>query len=293
MNLAGIFTPICTPFLADGEFSPHKLRANLDKWNTTGLAGYCATGSTGEAKFLMHDEKLKLWQTLRDAAVDKPLIAGASAESVRETIALVNEAAHIGYGAALVLTPHYFKGHMLRPENQLTYFRAAADGAKIPVLIYNFPQNTGIDLPVEWIAELAQHPNIIGIKESSGSVEKVTRLCNECPKDFQIISGSATTLYAAFAAGITGAILAFSNPAPKACVAVYEKWKAGDHAGALAAQNHIGKAAAMIGAKFGIPGLKHAMDVNGYYGGPVRLPLLPLTAAGQKELEDLFRDVSE
>ena len=292
MNLAGIFPPICTPFLADGEFSPHKLRANVEKWTAAGVAGFCATGSTGESKLLMHDEKLKLWQTLRDATPDKPLIAGASAESVRETIVLINEAAAIGYGAALVLTPHYFKGQMLRPENQLTFFRAAADGAKIPVIIYNFPQNTGIDLAVETVTQLAAHPNIIGIKESSGSVEKVTRLIAETPPGFQVMSGSVTTLYASFCAGIVGAILAFANPAPRACVAVYEKWKAGDHAGALAAQRHIVRAGALIGSKFQIPGLKYAMDLNGYYGGPVRLPLLPLTTAAKEELNELFDGVS-
>ena len=292
MDLSGIFPPICTPFLADGEFSPHKLRANVEKWSGAGIAGFCATGSTGEAKLLIHDEKLKLWQTLRDAAPDQTLIAGASAESVRETILLINEAAAIGYGAALVLTPHYFKGQMLRPENQLTFFRATADGAKIPVIIYNFPQNTGIDLAVESVIQLAQHPNIIGIKESSGSVEKVTRLVNETPAAFQVMSGSATTLYASFCAGIVGAILAFANPAPRACVAVYEKWKAGDHAGALAAQRHMLRAAALIAGKFQIPGLKYAMDLNGYYGGPVRLPLLPPTLAAKEELEELFRDIT-
>jgi 4-hydroxy-2-oxoglutarate aldolase len=292
MDLSGIYPPICTPFLADGEFSPHKLRTNVEKWIAAGVSGFCATGSTGESKLLMHDEKLKLWQTLRDAAPDHRLIAGTSAESVRETIVLINEAAAIGYGAALVLTPHYFKGQMLRPENQLTFFRAAADGARIPVIIYNFPQNTGIDLPVEAVTELAQHPNIIGIKESSGSVEKVNRLVAETPAGFQVMSGSATTLYASFGAGIVGAILAFANPAPRACIAVYEKWRAGDHAGALTAQRHILHAAALIGSKFQIPGLKYAMDLNGYYGGPVRLPLLPPTAAAKEELDELFRGVS-
>ena len=290
MDLSGIYPPICTPFLADGEFSAHKLRINVEKWSTTGIAGFCATGSTGEAKFLLHDEKLKLWQTLREAT-NMPLIAGASGESVRESITLVNEAAALGYGAALVLTPHYYKGQMLRPESQTTYFRTVADSAKIPVIIYNFPQNTGIDLAVDSVIELAAHPNIIGIKESSGSVEKVGRMVTETPAGFQILSGSVTTLYASFAVGIVGAILAFANPAPKACVAVYDAWKKGDHAAALAAQRHIARAGALIGSKFQIPGLKHAMDLNGYYGGPLRLPLLPLTPAARKELEELFAEI--
>src|ERR1017187_3526606 len=285
MELSGIYPPICTPFLADGEFSPHKLRANVEKWSRTGIAGICAIGSTGESKLLLHDEKLKLWQTLREAAPDMPLIAGASGESVRERITLVNEAAALGYGAALVLTPHYYKGQMLRPESQTTYFRAVADSAKIPVIIYNFPQNTGIDLSVDSVVELTAHPNIIGIKESSGSVEKVGRMVDETPAGFQVLSGSVTTLYASFAVGIVGAILAFANPAPKACVAVFDAWKRGDHAAALAAQRHIARAGALIGSKFQIPGLKHAMDLNGYYGGPLRLPLLPLTRSEEHTSE--------
>jgi len=292
MDLSGIYPPICTPFLADGDFSAHKLRANVEKWGQTGIAGFCATGSTGEAKLLSHDEKLKVWQTLRDATT-MPLIAGASAESVRESIVAVNEAAAIGYGAALVLTPHYYKGQMLRPESQLTYFRAVADSARIPVIIYNFPQNTGIDLPVEVVVQLSAHPNIIGIKESSGSVEKVGRMVYETPSHFQILTGSATTFYASFCVGAVGAILAFANPAPRACVAVYKAWKAGDQTRGLAAQRHMARAGALIGSKYQIPGLKHAMDLNGYYGGPVRLPILPLTPATQKEIEELFADITE
>jgi 4-hydroxy-2-oxoglutarate aldolase len=220
-----------------------------------------------------------------------PLIAGASGESVRESIALVNEAAALGCEVALVLTPHYYKGQMLRPESQTTYFRTVADSAKIPVIIYNFPQNTGVDLAVDSVVELAAHPNIIGIKESSGSVEKVGRMVAETPAGFQVLSGSVTTLYASLCVGIVGAILAFANPAPRACVAVYDAWKAVDHATALAAQRHIARAGALIGSKYQIPGLKYAMDLNGYYGGPLRLPLLPLTPAAKKELEELFAEI--
>ncbi|SRR5579871_477566 len=291
MDLSGIFPPICTPFLADGEFSPHKLRANVEKWSATGIAGFCATGSTGEAKFLDHGEKLKLWKALREAT-DMPLIAGASAEAVRESITLVNEVAEIGYGAALVLTPHYYKGAMQRPDIQMNYFRTVADSAKIPVIIYNFPQNTGVDLAVETVVELAGHPNIIGIKESSGSVEKVGRMVTETPAGFQVMSGSVTTLYASFCAGIVGAILAFANPAARACVAVHDAYKKGDHLAALAAQRKIAKAGALIGSKYGIAGLKHAMDLNGYYGGPLRLPLLPLNPQMRAEIEELFAEIN-
>src|SRR5512140_324881 len=176
MKLQGIFPPVCTPFLPDGEFSPHKLRANIEKWNKTGLAGYVPTGSTGESVLLSTDEKLKIWETVRDAAAPgKLLIAGTGAEAVKETIELTNAAAGMGYAAAMVRTPHYFKNQMNRPEAQLTYYRTVADAAKIPLIIYNFPQATGLDIPAEVVIQLAAHPNIAGMKESSGNIEKVMR----------------------------------------------------------------------------------------------------------------------
>lgn len=294
MKLAGIFPPICTPFLGDGEFSPHKLRANVEKWNRTGLAGFVATGSTGESVFLTNEEKLRLWEALREAAgPGKLLIAGTGAESVRETVEMSNKAAGMGYAVALVRTPHYFKSQMNRPESQLTYFRAVADQSKIPVVLYNFPQVTGVDVPADLVIQLAEHPNIIGIKESSGNIEKVAQMVDRAPESFQVLVGSAPTLYPNLCVGAVGAILAFSNAAPCASLAIYEAWRSGDHARARQVQRRIGAAASAIGGKHGIAGLKYAMDLNGYYGGPVRLPLLPLSPAAKTEIETLFQDVRE
>jgi 4-hydroxy-2-oxoglutarate aldolase len=292
MDLSGIYPPICTPFLDDGEVSPHKLRANVEKWDRVGMAGYCATGSTSEAILLSRKEKIQTWEILRDAAKPgKILIAGTAEESVRETVEMTNLAADLGYVAALVRTPNYYKGQMNRPESQLTYFRAVADQSKIPILIYNFPQVTGVDLPIELLVQLSLHPNILGIKESSGNVEKVSRLVNETPRSFQVLTGSAQTLYAQLCVGAVGAILAFANPGGRAAQDIYRAWKAGDHEKALAAQRHVAKAASITGTKHSIAGLKHAMDLNGYYGGPVRLPLLPLSAAAKAEVEELFREI--
>ncbi len=292
MKLDGVFPPICTPFLPDGELSPHKLRTNIEKWNKTGLAGYVPTGSTGESVFLSKEEKLKIWDVVREAAAPgKLLIAGTGLESVRDTIELSNLAAERGYGAALVRTPHYFKAQMSRPESQLTYFRAVADAVKIPVIIYNFPQATGLDLPAEVAIKLSEHPNIIGIKESSGNLEKVSRMVNETPTDFQVLVGSATTFYASLCVGAVGGILAFANPAPCAALGIYEAWKARDHETALERQRRIVDAVLAVTVKYSIPGNKYAMDLNGYYGGPTRLPLLPLTLQAREEIEEVFRDV--
>ncbi len=292
MKLEGIFPPICTPFLPDGEFSPLKLRANIEKWNKTGLAGYVPTGSTGESVFLTRDEKLKIWDVVCAAAAPgKLLIAGAGMESVRDTVELTNLAAERGYAAALVRTPHYFKAQMNRPESQLTYYRAVADSARIPVIIYNFPQATGLDLPAEVVLQLAEHPNIIGIKESAGNVEKVARMVDNTPAHFQVLVGSAPTLYPSLAMGAVGAILAFANAAPCAALGVYEAWKSRDHETARERQRRMAAAAVAVTVKYSIPGLKYAMDLNGYYGGPTRLPLLPLKPADKAEIEELFRDI--
>ncbi len=292
MNLSGIFPPVCTPFLDNGDFSAHKTRTNIEKWNRLDLAGYVATGSTGEAVYLNRQEKLQLWETIRAAAAPgKILIAGTGEESVRETVDMTNQAAALGYVAALVRTPHYYKGQMNKADAQLTFFRAVADQSKIPILIYNFPQVTGVDLPADWVAQLAAHPNICGIKESSGNIEKVGTMVNQCPASFQVLVGSAPTLYPNLCMGAVGAILAFANPASQACVDIYKAWKTGDHAKALAAQRHIAKASSLTGPKHGIAGLKYAMDLNGYYGGPVRLPLTPLSPAAKGEVEELFKEI--
>lgn len=292
LKLQGIFPPVCTPFLADGEFSPHKLRANIEKWNKTGLAGYVPAGSTGEAVLLSKDEKLKIWETVKEAAAPgKLLIAGTGAESVRETIELTNLAAEMGYAAAMVRTPHYFKAQMNRPESQLTYYRTVADAAKIPLVIYNFPQATGLDIPAEVVIQLSQHPNIIGMKESSGNIEKVMRMVDNTPDDFSVLVGSAPTLYPSLCIGATGAILAFANAAPCASLGIYEAWKARDHQTARERQRQIADAAVAVTVKYSIAGLKYAMDLNGYYGGPTRLPLLPLLPAAKAEIEALFRDI--
>ena len=291
MRLDGISPPICTPFLLNGEFSPVHLRANIEKWNKTGVSGYVATGSSGEVVLLTREETLRVWEVVREAAAPgKLLIAGTGAESVEETIELTRLAAERGCDAALVRTPHYFKAQMNRPETQLTYFRMVADAASVPILLYNVPQMTGLDLPVEVVIQLARHPNILGIKESLGNVEKVARMVDGTPQEFQVLVGSAATLYPSLAIGAVGGILGLANAAPCASLGIYEAWKARDHEAARERQRAFARVAVAT-AKFGIPGFKHAMDLNGYYGGPCRLPLLPLRPTEKKEVEEAFREV--
>jgi 4-hydroxy-2-oxoglutarate aldolase len=289
MKLQGIFPPIATPFNHEGELWEIKVRHNVEKWNQTGLAGYVVCGSTGESVYLTEQEKLRLWEWVaKYAAPEKLLIAGTGMESVRETVALTSRAADLGYKVAMVRTPHYYKNLLNRPDAQALYFRAVADQVKIPVMIYNWPQVTGIDIMPEAVAELSHHPRIIAIKESSGNLEKVIQMIREVKPGFQVLTGSAPTLASSLAVGAVGAVLAFANAAPYATISIWEAHRTRETAAALDWQNRIQRAAQLVTTKYGVPGLKYAMDLNGYYGGPPRLPLVPPTPQARQEIEQAF-----
>jgi 4-hydroxy-2-oxoglutarate aldolase len=292
MKLQGIFPPITTPFDHAGNIYAAKLQHNIEKWNLTTIAGYVVIGSTGESVMLTAPEKVELWEMVaRYAAPGKLLIAGTGVESVRETVCLSNRAAELGYQAALVKTPHYYKNLLNRADAQTLYYRAVADQSRIPVIIYNFPQATSLDIPVEAVVALSQHPNIIGIKESSGNMEKVMQIMRESRPGFQVTVGSAPTLWPSLLMGATGAILAFANAAPYAAIAIWEAYRMREEEAGRDWQNRIARAAALVTTKYGIPGLKHAMDLNGYYGGPPRLPLTIPTAEAKREIEEAFQDL--
>jgi 4-hydroxy-2-oxoglutarate aldolase len=292
MKLHGIFPPIATPFDHKGDLYPIKVRHNIEKWNKTPLAGYAVCGSTGESVFLTTEEKIKMWEWVSEYAdSSKILIAGTGVEGVRETLCLTNRAADLGYKVAMVRTPHYYKNLINRPEAQALYFRSVADQAKIPVMIYNWPQVTGVDIMPEAVAMLSQHPNIIAIKESSGSLEKVMQMIRDVKAGFQILTGSAPTLAPSLAVGCVGAVLAFANAAPYATISIWEAHRTRESAAALDWQNRIARPAQLVTVKYGVPGLKHAMDLNGYYGGPPRLPLTVLKPDQQREIEEAFREI--
>jgi len=292
MKLQGIFPPITTPFDHAGNLYAAKVQHNIEKWNRTTLAGYVVTGSTGESVLLTAQEKVELWEMVaRHAAPEKLLIAGTGVESVRETVCLTNRAAELGYKAALVKTPHYYKNLLNRADAQTLYYRAVADQARIPVIVYNFPQATSLDIPAAAVVELSHHPNIIGIKESSGNMEKVMQMMRESRPGFQVTVGSAPTLWPSLLMGATGAILAFANAAPYATIAIWEAYRTREEEAGRDWQNRIARAAALVTTKYGIPGLKHAMDLNGYYGGPPRLPLSVPTPEAKREIEIAFQDL--
>jgi len=197
----------------------------------------------------------------------------------------------MGYKLAMVRTPHYYKNLINNTEAQKLYFRSVADQSKIPLMIYNWPQATNVDITTDAVAALSEHPNIIAIKESSGSLEKVMQMMRECKKGFQVLTGSAPTLAPHLAVGCVGAVLAFANAAPYATVTIWEAHRTREAAAALDWQNRIAKAAQLVTTKYGVPGLKHAMDVMGYYGGPPRLPLVPVKPEAKAEIEAAFADL--
>lgn len=289
MKLHGIFPPIATPFDHKGDLYPIKVRHNVERWNKTPLAGYAVCGSTGESVYLTTEEKIRMWEWVAEAAdSSKILIAGTGMEGVRETVCLTNKAAELGYKVAMVRTPFYYRNLINNPGAQVLYFRSVADQAKIPVMIYNWPQITGVDIMPEAVAILSEHPNIIAIKESSGSLEKVMQMIRETKSGFQVLTGSAPTLAPSLAVGCVGAVLAFANAAPYATVSIWEAHRTRETEAAMDWQNRISRAAQLVTVKHGIPGLKHAMDLNGYYGGPPRLPLTTLKPEAKQEIEQAF-----
>jgi 4-hydroxy-2-oxoglutarate aldolase len=292
MKLQGIFPPITTPFDHAGNLYAAKVQHNVEKWNKTGLAGYVVCGSTGETPLLAAEEKYTLWeQVAQSAAPDKILIAGTGVDGVHETVCLTNRAAAMGYKFALVLTPHYFKGQMSRPETQMLYFRSVADRANIPVLLYNFPQVTGVDLAWETVVALSDHPNIAGMKDSSGNIERLMHVVREARPGFQVLVGSAQILLPALLMGATGGILAYANAAPYSAIAIWEAFRTREEEAARDWQRRVGRAAPLVTTRYGIPGLKYAMDLNGYYGGPPRLPLSTPSPQAKLEIEEAFRDL--
>ena len=277
MELRGIFAPITTPLSADGDgLALEHLKINFAAYNKTKLAGYVVGGSTGEAILLSSDETDRVLAAVTElAAPGKILVAGTGTESRVETIARTRRAAALGYKVALVRTPHYYKPLMTHTA-LLEFFRGVADASPIPVLVYSIPQFTGVEVPAELVARLAEHPNICGIKESWGKLSVVREIIAAAPKHFQTLVGSAAIIEPSLKLGAVGAILALADVVPDMCVELYEAALAGNSARAEEIQKQIAPVAQKCVSELGIAGVKFAMDRLGMFGGSVRSPLLPL-----------------
>jgi len=277
MAVNGIFPALVTPFDSDGSVSLNAVRENIRRYNGTAIAGYVVLGSTGEAVMLSRAEADSVLAAAKEAAAStKFLIAGTGAESTAETVARTRRAAELGYAAALVKTPYYYKP-VYKAETYIRHFRAVADASPIPVLLYSVPQFTGITLETPEILALAAHPNIVGIKDSSGNIQRVAEIVAGAPPDFQVLTGGAAVTYPALTVGARGAILALAAALPEKCAEVFLLFQSGRHEQAKALQLELAVASKRIVSEHGIAGVKYAMDLRGYCGGLPRLPLLPLT----------------
>ena len=284
MDLSGVFPALTTPFAADGSVALADLKHNLQRYNGTDLAGYVVLGSTGESVLLSREETDGILVTAKEvAAPGKKLVAGTDAESTAETIEKTKRAAELGYHGALVKTPHYYKP-AYKPDVLITHYRKVADKSPIPVLLYSVPQFTGVTLEAPEVAALAEHPNIIGIKDSSGHIQRVGEMIAAVPSKFQVLVGSASTVFPALAIGARGTILALANALPEKCVALYDMVRRGQFEQARELQNILLKASKLIVSEAGIAGVKFVMDQRGYRGGIPRPPLLPLTEEAKKRL---------
>jgi dihydrodipicolinate synthase/N-acetylneuraminate lyase len=351
MLLEGIFPAASTPYYSDGRLYLRKLEHNMERYSRTPVAGIVVLGSTGEAVMLDDAEAREVLATASAAAApEKVLLAGVGQGSAIATLRLAEYAAEQKYDAVLIRTPNYYTPQM-SPLAMLTFYRTIADKSPLPVVLYTIPKFTHYDLATELIAELAHHPNIIGLKDSSGDLERLGEIVSAtrgAPKrtatvtsvfaaatgrmlapravagaanfisanlltadsttvavpppqpaiktrtrevGFQVLSGSAEAVEASLAAGATGAVLALAACAPQACHEVYIAHKEGDRALAMEKQQRLIAASAYVVGQLGIAGVKYACDLNGYYGGRPRLPLLPLTGEQQTEVARLMQDL--
>lgn len=287
-EIGGIYAPISTPFTADGaHLNSEQIKKNISAYNTTGLAGYVVCGSTGEAILLTWGETEKLFDAVAQyTGSGKQLIAGTGVDSLIETIERTKRAAELGYCAALVRTPHYYKP-LMTDAALLNFYRRVADASSIPIMVYSIPQFTGVEVSAELAAKLAEHGNIIGIKESSGRLETIRALKAATPANFKVLVGSAAIVEPALKLGASGAILGLACVLPDLCAQIFELARAGKTAEAEALQRRL-EPASQIVSKYGPSGVKYAMDCRGLYGGITRSPLLPLDESQRRHVETVL-----
>ncbi len=289
-NLRGIFPPVVTPFNRHGDVDGKRFRENLQRYTGIGLGGIVVAGSTGEAPYLAERERLRLVDIAR-SVVRPPelLIVGTGLEGTRETLLLSREVVARGADALLVVTPNYYKARM-DSAALIGHYRKLADGVRRPILIYSIPQFTGIRIEADAIASLSRHPNIRGLKESSGDLKFVRNLLRKVAPGFRVLAGSVQILFEALRAGAAGAVLGQACFAPELCVGVYEAFRHGQMKTARALQQRLLPLAQKIALPYGVSGIKAALDLSGYHGGPPRMPLAPLNAPARKTVAAGLRE---
>ncbi len=292
MLRGGIYPPLPTFFDEQDELDLMTLRLHIQRLAGTGLAGYVVMGTNGEAVHLATEERAQVIEAARDAAgEDVPILAGCGEQSTRAAIANCQQAARSGANAALVLPPFYYKGRM-DSHALIAHYRAVADDSPLPVVIYNMPASTGgLDLDAPTICALAEHPNIIGVKDSVGNMVKLSQIYAETPSRFRVFAGSAGYLLPALAVGAVGAVAALANVFPREVCRLQELFNAGKIEEARLLQARLVPANTAVTATYSVPGLKAALELTAGYGGRPRPPLLPLTAHEREQLAEIIRGV--
>jgi len=286
-RLEGVFLPVTTPFdSATGEIAPISFRDNLRAWLDTGVHGFVVAGSTGEAPLLDESELVQLVEWARDIVpAENTLIAGTGAESTRAAVRAARAVAEAGADAVLVRSPAYYRARM-DADTVRRHFEDVADSVPIPVILYNVPQFVPVDITPGLFAELGSHPNVVGIKDSTGDLKIIGAMLDAAPADCQVLVGAGSKLYAALEMGATGGIVAVGCIAPRVTVQVYEQFRAEELGPAGAAQSKISSPHTKIVRDMGVAGVKYALDLVGYAGGDPRLPLRPLNEKGQRQVRD-------
>lgn len=290
IKLEGVIPPVVTPFKSNGEIDFSAYEKNLNKWVENGVNGILAFGSNGETVHLTNEEKVELVKKSSEVLPDdKLLIAGSGGLTPEETIELTNKSAKAGADVALIITPYFYSSNMTE-KALIKYYEEVAAKSEIPIMLYNVPKYTGIKIPLEVIAKLSKNENIIGMKDSSGDITYLAQIMEVSADDFDPLVGTANAFYPALTLGVQGGILALANIAPAECVEVLNLVKENKLLEARKLYTKLIPSNKAVTAKFGIPGLKAAMDKLDYYGGKPRKPLIPLE---EKEKEELFKTLEK
>ncbi|KAL4231156.1 4-hydroxy-2-oxoglutarate aldolase [Mactra antiquata] len=291
MDISGIYPPIATPFNADETIAYDKLQQNLERWNQIPFRGYVVQGSNGEYVYLREEERVELVRRVSEmAGKDKLIIAGAGCESTRDTISMCKKMADAGAQAVLVVTPCFYKGLMTN-EALIAHFLKVADSSPVPVIIYSVPVNTGIDLSADVIIQLSTHSNIVGVKDSGGDISKIGYMVHKTKNNnFQVLAGSASFLLASYTLGGAGGVLGLANVLGEPCCELEKLFKEGKHEEARLLQYRLIQPNIAVTKRFGVPGLKYAMEMLGYYGGPNRSPLVPISTQNASVIKQIFTE---
>lgn len=289
---SGIYPPLPTFFTRDDELDLRTLREHIQRIADSGIAGYVVMGSNGEAVHLSSAERIQVIETTR-AAVGEwvPVLAGCGEQSTRASIELCRLAAQAGANFALILPPFYFRGRM-DSAALLAHYRAIADASPLPVVIYNMPANTaGLDVDVATICALAEHPNIVGVKDSAGNMAKLSQVVASTPEHFRVFAGSAGYLLPALAVGAVGAVAALANIFPREVCRLQELFENGQMAEARTLQARLAPSNTAVTSTYSVPGLKAALNILFDYGGSPRSPLQALTEQERDRLAAILRGV--